>query len=77
MVLGNVDRHSSQLVDERRERVEVDDGDVVDREPGEILDRLHGEGSSAERVRRVDLVRAVLAEIDSQIPGNGEIGDPV
>ena len=65
--LGHVDRDAAERVDQLLEVPEVDDHQVVDLEPGEALDRLHGEVRAAELERGVDLREAVAGHVDAQV----------
>ncbi len=53
----DVDPDPAQLVDGLDESPVVDRHEVVDRQPGQLLDRLDGSLEPAERVRRVDRAR--------------------
>ena len=64
-------------VDELLELCEVDERDVVDVEPCQLLHGLQRQRRAPELERRVDLVRAVARDLDAQITGDREVGDAV
>ena len=75
----DVDPDPAELVHHLREAAEVDRDQVIDREPGELLDRRHGAGGAAVGVRRVDLLPADEAvgarHVDREIAREGEDRD--
>jgi hypothetical protein len=70
---GDVD--PAQLVDQLLELAEVDNGDVVDRQPGQLPDGQHGQARPAELHRRIDLRLSVARDVDDQVARDREICD--
>ena len=63
----DVDVDAADRVDRALEALEVDVDHVVDREPGELLDRLQRQRRAAELVGRVDLVGAAAGDLHLQV----------
>ena len=76
-LLGHVHVDPADRVDELLEGAEVDDHDVVDREPRERLDRLHGERRAADLHRRVDLLVTVAGDRGPEVAWNRQVHEPV
>src|SRR5699024_10947223 len=58
-------------VDEPLDAVEVDQGDVVDGDPGVVLDRRHRQPHAPVGQGRVDAVLAAPGHVDVQVAGEG------
>ena len=74
---GHVDVDATDRVDQVPEAVEVDERDVIDVEPGQVLDRPQRERRAAELERRVDLGRSVAGDLDPQVARDREEREPV
>src|SRR6266542_2604595 len=73
----HVDVDSADRVDQLLEAREVDDGHVVDVDPGQVPHRRHRERRPPDLVRGVDLVRSVAGNLDAEVSRDGEVGDAV
>src|SRR4029079_18966307 len=65
--LRHVDLDAADGVDQVLELGEVDEGDVVDLESGELFDRPQRQRRPAELERRVHLARAVARNLDPEV----------
>ena len=59
--------HTADRVDSVLEAAELDVDDVVDLQPGELLDRLHCQRRTAQRVGLVELVGAVPGDLHAEV----------
>src|SRR5262249_32264584 len=72
--LRDVDVDPTDLVDQLRKAVEVDHDDVVDRQPGVLVNGPGGEPRAADLEGGVDLVRTVARDVrDAEVARDGEV----
>ena len=75
--LGHDDVDAADRVDQLVEPVEVDDGDVVDVEARQVLDRLQRQRRPTELRGGVELRGPVPGDLDAEVARDREEGEPV
>ena len=72
----NIDLDPADRVDQLLEAVEVDDGDVIHVQAGQLPNRAERQRRAADLIGRVDLPEPDLRDLDLQVAGDREVREP-